>query len=365
MSVLDQAFFKAYGLVEEPVEPEDSAVADTGQPIAPALAEATHSFPRAPTQPLPYKDSGAETARPNGETHEPASQRDASVPGDSGDARAGEVSAVEEANSALVCSAADTRTPTEPPAYPANAPSDSLPGTPQSSEGFCPQLQVDRYFWPAEVIRLCQAAEGPLDAVIDTLALEAARGKNVVGVGHCRSGDGATTLLLCLARRLAQHGVKVALVDADLRRPRLARRLGVLAESGWDDACTGRLSLSEVVVESLHDRLALVPRADTTSAGLAEDGGSAKATHKLSSPSEALSPAPLVAQLRRHYDVVLVDLGHCGDLLATHAAADGPPWVDQVIVVRNARRPSPGDFAAAVRQLRSLGIEAAVVDNFV
>ncbi len=234
----------------------------------------------------------------------------------------------------------------------------------QSASGFSPQLQVDRYFWPAGVVRLCQVAQGPLDAVIDSVALEAAQGKNVVGVGHCRSGDGATTLLLCLARRLAEHGVKVALVDADLRSPRLARRLGVLAEQGWDDVWAGRVSLAEAVVESLHDRLALLPLADGAGPYSLRENKSQAPRGEVGSAAVP-SPAAAVAELRKHYDVVLVDLGFCSQAAAMLAPGGGPPWVDRTIIVRNQRRPRPAEFAAAVRHMQSLGIETAVVDNFV
>ncbi len=385
MSVLDQAFFKAYGLADEPDEaqgrqqPVPTETASAVDAVATALVE--------PSCPLEGQETGvslsasilAWTPWPATEAPPPAGQTAGSIMPDSmppASAPSG-VDAEKEKNSpvpendALVAEENAPAAPVAPADIAAKAPAAEVAGPSmpppekeRASEGFLPQLQVDRYFWPAAVIRLCQAAEGPLDAVIDTVALEAAQGRNVVGIGHCRSGDGATTLLLCLARRLAEHGVKVAIVDADLRSPRLARRLGVLAEAGWDDVCAGRISLAEVVIESLHDRIALVPRQEAKSLPPA-GGGKPISPSGAADAAEAFSPQAVVAELRRHYDVVLVDLGHCSKDAPAPALTGERPWVDRVILVRNERRPRPAEFASALRQLESLGIGVAVVDNFV
>lgn len=406
MSVLDQAFFKAYGLAEEPDEPhgaEAPAAAESSRPAQAACMAETATVAKTATESLiepsrpregrqSFALSGSILAGAPWPTKGPdAWAVQAEVAVSSGNAiSSGEVSVLSEeitvplegaaptgadaGSDAQDASPAAAGTPSETGTSAPASPGPAVAGPrgamsaehrESASVGFCPQLQVDRYFWPAAVIRLYQAAEGPLDAVIDTVALGAAQGRNVVGVGHCHSGDGATTLLLCLARRLADHGVKVAILDADRRSPRLARRLGVLAEAGWDDVCAGHVSLAEVVIESLHDRLALVPRQEAATGLSAGEGGPASPSDGRARAAQAVSPYAVVAELRRHYDVVLVDLGLCVGDAATLGLPGEPPCVDRVILVRNQRRPRPAEFAAAVRQLRSLGLEVAVVDNFV
>lgn len=422
MSVLDQAFFKAYGVVEPPDEAEAPEAVHAAEgpidvcaardPEAVCAAETTGSalegrsadlgsgpaWPRfsasilagaewpcekpadsvapssgsnlsdraAPRDTPGHIGKQAEPSAPAGEQSEsplpmvPESVAPmAAEPG--GVAAGAEPPLAAPADAARAGGAAAVTPP--PAAAGAESPMQSAEA-PQSARDFSPQLQVDRYFWPAGVVRLCQVAQGPLDAVIDSVALAAAQGKNVVGVGHCRAGDGATTLLLCLARRLAEHGVKVAIVDADLRSPRLARRLGVLAEQGWHDVWAGRLSLAEALVESLHDRLALLPVADGA-AGQPLNENKSQALRGEVGSAAAPSPAAAVAELRKHYDVVLVDLGSCSQAAAMLAPGGGHPWVDRAIIVRNQRRPRPAEFAAAVGHMQSLGIETAVVDNFV
>lgn len=384
MSALDQAFFKAYGLAEEPdeaAEPEVASAVETvsatgtessslGEPSCllkdpePGLSVSGSILAWGPWQaegpdPLPDQ-AGVGMAL---EVKGPAPPQAGPVAEEKSTAALDEPAEGGPANHSTEA----PETPEPAGQSPRPAPDGAMPAPEKECRpvGFLPQLQVDRYFWPATVVRLCQVAEGPLDAVIDMVAFEAAQGRNVVGVGHCRSGDGATTLLLCLARRLADHGVKVAIVDADLRSPCLARRLGVLAEAGWDDARSRGVPLAEVVIESAYDRLALVPRQEAK--GLSPDG-KGKAASAGGAPggqAETISPQAVVAELRLHYDVVLVDLGHCGKDVPMLAAAGQRAWIDRVILVRNQRRPRPAEFAQAVRQLRSLGIDVAVVNNFV
>lgn len=396
MSVLDQAFFKAYGLAEEPDEAEGLKAASAAERDSAAAAEscwlAQASCPVADNDAtLALSESilacgswsAGAVGQPGGQAEvavfsqamQPVAAQPPAVAEENAPVPQGEPSEVPSAEPAALApqgpvpapetamGAAEASVPA--PEAPAPGADASIPAADSHRKGFLPQLQVDRYFWPAAVIRLCQAAEGPLDAVIDIVAFEAAQGKNVVGVAHCRSGDGATTLLLCLARRLADHGVKVAMVDADRQSPRLARRLGVLAEAGWDDVGSRGLPLAEVAIESLHDRLVLVPRQETVPASLAGDAQQARPGGTAAGQAQEVSPTAVVRELRRHYDVVLVDLGHCAKDAAMLAAAGQRPWLDRVILVRHERRPRPAEFAAAVRQIQSLGIALAVVDNFV
>ena len=81
---------------------------------------------------------------------------------------------------------------------------------------------------------MARAAE-ELDRLADALLAAGRQGQKVLAIGGCRRGEGATTLLLCAVRRLAERGIKPVLVDADLGRPRLAKRLGVQPQFGWDE----------------------------------------------------------------------------------------------------------------------------------
>ena len=92
---------------------------------------------------------------------------------------------------------------------------------------FKPAWEVDHFTWPRLCRRLIARAAEELDRLADALLAANSQGRKVLAMAGCRRGEGATTLLLCAARRLAERGIKPVLVDADLGRPRLAKRLGV------------------------------------------------------------------------------------------------------------------------------------------
>ena len=54
----------------------------------------------------------------------------------------------------------------------------------------------------------------------------------------------------CSARppRLAQKGLKVVLVDADLEGAQLGRRLGLATDAGWEKVLAGRVPLAEALI---------------------------------------------------------------------------------------------------------------------
>lgn len=239
----------------------------------------------------------------------------------------------------------------EGPAEAAEAPATDC--EPPRSGSFRPMLQVDRFAWPDSAAGLCRLALRALEALTDGLLVGVAQGRNVIALGSCRRGDGATTLLLCIARRLAERGARVVMVEADFRHPRLARRLGILPEIGWDEVLAGRVPLGEAVVESCEDHLALLPLRECPEA-------------QRRPTAESADPAASIAVLRRHYDVVLIDLGSISkaELMLAPAPSTGP-WIDRVLVVRNVGVTSPSDFAAACRLVQAAGIQdIGVVENF-
>jgi Mrp family chromosome partitioning ATPase len=212
-------------------------------------------------------------------------------------------------------------------------------------EAFRPAFQVEQFAWSAGATRLGRAAGIQLDRLADGLAGRLAEGRRVAALAGSRRGEGCTTLLLCAARRLAERGLKVIMVDADFDTPALGRRLGLLPQTGWEDVLTGGLPVGEAVIESHADGLAVLPLRGP-----------------LAADADALPAGQTFATLRKHYDLVLVDLGQL-DAVAQCVARQG---IEAVVLVRNVRLTPPEEVARIGDRLAASGVwEAGVAENFV
>jgi Mrp family chromosome partitioning ATPase len=182
------------------------------------------------------------------------------------------------------------------------------------------------------------------------------QGNKVLGIAGCHRGEGATTLLLCAARRLAERGMKTILVDADFGRPRLAKRLGLQPQLGWDETDeTEERSLDQAIVEATANNVALLPLREPE-----EDSGR--------EPSDPSRLSDCLKTVQEHYDIVLVDLGPLEDAGLTDDASRRLTGgiVDCVILVHNHRVTTDDQESVFEEHLASAGIAVAgIVENFV
>jgi succinoglycan biosynthesis transport protein ExoP len=104
--------------------------------------------------------------------------------------------------------------------------------------------------------------------------------------------EGKTTTALSLAQVLRATGSSVIVVDADLRRPRIARALGMDGALGLPEVLIGRSTLDEAI-QSCAGAFDVLPTATI-----------------VPNPSELLGSEPMkavVEELRQRYDFVVYD----------------------------------------------------------
>lgn len=211
-----------------------------------------------------------------------------------------------------------------------------------------PAFEVDQFFWPKVLQHMAEFAKSGMTRVADEVWNQVRSGRNVVSIAGCRSRQGRTTIALSLASRLAELNLRVLVIDANLIDPAVARTLGVAAHLGWDDVVASHLPIGEALIESMDDRLTIMPLRTARSHTIIQQG---EAGFSL-----------VVAEVRPRFDVVLVDLP------ATHARRI-PPWVnreagiDWAILVRSAGNIEDG-LDQLVNQLVSLGVTPlGIVEN--
>src|SRR5262249_16294921 len=79
-----------------------------------------------------------------------------------------------------------------------------------------------------------------------------------IAVTSAGPGEGKSTTVIAIARYFAQMGLKVLLVDADLRRPSLHTKLDMDNSIGFSNYLTGASLPPEVVQRTDHPNLAFM-----------------------------------------------------------------------------------------------------------
>jgi succinoglycan biosynthesis transport protein ExoP len=156
--------------------------------------------------------------------------------------------------------------------------------------------------------------------------------------------EGKTTTAANLAIALADSGAHVVIVDADLRRPKLASYMGFEGAVGLTDVLISRAALEDALQPWGRGNLVVLP------AGTIPPN-----------PSELLGSramAMLLQSLESEFDVVILDLP---PLLPVTDAALVTKLTSGALLVVAAGRTHKGEFAAAVSALENVGARLAGV----
>lgn len=149
--------------------------------------------------------------------------------------------------------------------------------------------------WPMTALSAGRSVRGEAFRTLRTNLrfVDVDRPPRTIVVTSAVPAEGKTTTACSLAVALAEAGMRVALVEGDLRRPSIATAMGVEGAAGLTDVLTGRAELSDV----------LQPWGSSDVSILA--GGPLPPN-----PSELLSSTQmtsLLSQLRDRFDFVILD----------------------------------------------------------
>lgn len=165
------------------------------------------------------------------------------------------------------------------------------------------------------------------------------RDRNVLQFTSTEASEGKSTTAVILAELFARMGRKTLLVDADLRRPTIAKLLDIeKPKVGLVEVLLGHTELENAVIKGVHDNLDILAIAEIPA-----------------SPTELLSESYLgemIAKYRNDYSLIIFDSSPVMGL------ADAPMLsrvVDGTIFVMEANRIQFGKAKAAKRRLQASG----------
>jgi len=150
-------------------------------------------------------------------------------------------------------------------------------------------------------------------------------------------GDGKSTVAANLASTIAQSGRKTLLMDADMRRPRLAKILGAREDLGLTNIMAGKSTIAEAI------QATIIPNLDILTCG-----------RRPGNPAELLlsdSFFDIMRELREKYDFIIMDTP---PLLAVSDPANAAATVDAVILTLRLRRNLKPLASRAAQMLQSV-----------
>ena len=171
-------------------------------------------------------------------------------------------------------------------------------------------------------------------------------GCKVIGVTSALKGEGKSTTAINLAYTFSQTGKRVLLLEADLRLPNIAKRLGLKARPGISNLLVGQCSGNDALQRcSLLDRVFIIAAGDIPP-----------------NPAELLASEQMVQSMKaleEVFDYIIVDLP---PVTVVTDAAIASKLVDGMIVVV---RQNYGEKRAVAETVGQLKFGGAKILGFV
>lgn len=159
-------------------------------------------------------------------------------------------------------------------------------------------------------------------------------GCKVITVSSYKSGEGKTTNAINIAIAFSQLGKKVLLIDADLRRPTIHKKLHIENTTGLSDVLAG-FSLVEECIFNVSSFLDILPSGATPP-----------------NPAEILDSSAMVSlieTLKNEYDYIIIDTPPFGIVSDPLIVA---PKTNGVVVVVKQKDTRHDDFEKTVESIK-------------
>jgi capsular exopolysaccharide synthesis family protein len=160
--------------------------------------------------------------------------------------------------------------------------------------------------------------------------------RNVVAVTSALPGDGKTTLSLGLARVAGMGGLKVIIVDCDVRMRTINKLLDIAPDAGLQQVLLGEKEWRDVVGTDQASNIHVLPASALTSKDIFSTGAMER----------------LVTDLSHHYDLVVLD---CAPVFAVADTRVVAALADSVVVAMRAGKTPSRATRAAIAQLELAG----------
>ena len=167
--------------------------------------------------------------------------------------------------------------------------------------------------------------------------------------------EGKTTVLINLGLAVAQKGVKTLLVSSDLRRPALAKSLGIKKEPGLNEVITGTVKLEDALRSITDIMLGDMEFSEIMKTPGIENLWILPCGHVPPNPAEILETRELqelIEELKKKFDIILFDSPPA--LLVTDASLLASK-VDGVVLCYEIGRISRDSLLRAKTQLEAAG----------
>ncbi|HLY41335.1 MAG TPA: polysaccharide biosynthesis tyrosine autokinase [Terracidiphilus sp.] len=167
---------------------------------------------------------------------------------------------------------------------------------------------------PAEAFRVLRTS---------IMLSRAGGGLKTLLITGCAPGEGKTTITTNLAIAFAQHNMRVLIIEADMRRPKLRGKMDFPGKTGLSNVLSGTSSCEDAILQGLY-----VPSLDVLPAG-----------PRPPMPSEILGSAAfgdLLEKLRARYEIILIDSPPAlvvTDAVTMSPRTDAVLWVSQAGVI--------------------------------